>query len=56
MKIRSEIFQSSFRSWKSLCEEATKFANRIPAENLINISHSCDQRKGCVIVWYRSDK
>ena len=43
MKIRSEIFQSSFRSWKSLCEEATKL---IPAENLINISHSCDHEKG----------
>lgn len=54
MKIRSKIFQSSFRSWKSLREEAAEFANQIPSENLISISHSCDYQVGSVIVWYRA--
>lgn len=55
MKIRSKVFRSSFKSWEVMCKEATDFANRIPAEHLINISHSCQGTKGIIIVWYRAD-
>ncbi len=55
VKVRSKIFCSSFKFWETLCGEAAEFASRIPAENLINISHSCDRTKGTVIVWYRTE-
>lgn len=49
-----EVFMSSFKSWESLFAEAATFASRIGPENLIGISHSEDQNKGVVTVWYWS--
>jgi len=54
MNVQSKVFQSSFKSWKAMCEEAAEFANRIPAEHLITVSHSCDHQKASIIVWYRA--
>lgn len=55
MKVHSKIFSSSFKFWETLCVEASEFASRIPAENLINISHSCSKTEGTIIVWYRTE-
>ena len=49
-----EVFKSSFKSWESLFAEAAAFAERVGRENLIGISHSEDQSKGVVTVWYWS--
>ena len=49
-----EVFKSSFKSWESLFAEAATFAESIGPENLIGISHSEDQNKGVVTVWYWS--
>ena len=49
-----EVFMSSFKSWDSLFAEAAAFAESIGPENLISISHSEDQNKGVVTVWYWS--
>jgi hypothetical protein len=47
---------SSFKSWDSLFAEAATFAASIGPERLISISHSEDQNKGVVAVWYWSDE
>ncbi|QEG24012.1 hypothetical protein MFFC18_39180 [Mariniblastus fucicola] len=52
MQVHHQIFQSSYRFWNDLCNEAAQFASQIPPELLINITHSCDHQKGVVVVWY----
>ena len=52
--VHFEIFDSSFKSWDSLFGEAAAFAESVGRENLIGISHSEDQNKGVVTVWYWS--
>ena len=53
--VHFEIFESSFKSWESLFSEAAGFAEGLGPERLIGISHSEDQSKGVVTVWYWSD-
>ena len=45
-------FRSSFKSWNDLFSEAAAFATTLGRERLISISHSEDQGKGVVAVWY----
>ena len=52
--VHFEVFKSSFKSWESLFAEAATFAEGVGRENLIDISHSEDQGKGVVTVWYWS--
>ena len=52
MKVKFEVFRSSFKSWESLFQQAADFANSIGPDNLISISHSEDQNEGVVTVWY----
>jgi hypothetical protein len=54
--VHFEVFKSSFRSWESLFAEAATFAESVGPEHLIGISHSEDQSKGVVTVWYWSDE
>jgi len=51
-----EVFKSSFKSWEALFAEAATFAEGIGRERLIGISHSEDQSKGVVTVWYWSNQ
>jgi hypothetical protein len=37
--VHFEVFESSFKSWKSLFEEAATFADGVGPERLIGISH-----------------
>ena len=55
MKASFRIFQSTFSSWDTLFGEASKFATELGPKRLINISHSGDQSRGVVTVWYWSD-
>ncbi len=54
--VQFEIFKSSFKSWESLFEDAATFADGVGPERLIGISHSEDQSKGVVTVWYWSSE
>jgi hypothetical protein len=48
------LFESSFRSWESLCDEAATFATSVGRERLINISVSQADTggMGVIFVWY----
>jgi hypothetical protein len=48
------FFKNSLETWESMFADATSFANQLPPEALISISHSADQGKRVVAVWYRS--
>ena len=52
MRVRFETFASSWSSWDELFAQAAEFATALGPARLINISHSCDQNKGVVTVWY----
>ena len=47
-------FGSSFQSWDGLFSDAAAFATQVGRERLISISHSEDEAKGVVTVWYWS--
>ena len=50
--VRFRVFRGVFKTWQEFFEEASAFASTIKPENLINISHSCDQHDAVVTVWY----
>jgi hypothetical protein len=52
MRVRFQVFKSSFSSWDVLFQQAADFASRLPTDRLITISHSCDNQEGVVSVWY----
>lgn len=49
-----EIFRGTLASWETLFTRAAEFASHVGRERLISISHSEDQNKGVVTVWYWS--
>jgi len=54
MQVRHKLFQSAFKSWDLLCEEAAEFATGIGRERLITISVNQAETggKGLIFVWY----
>jgi hypothetical protein len=53
MRVQRRLFKSSFKSWDTLCEEATAFATTIGRERLINISVAGESGGwGAIFVWY----
>ena len=54
MQVRHRRFESSFKSWDSLCEEAAAFATQVGRDRLINISTTQAETggKGVIFVWY----
>lgn len=52
MRVYCEKFESTFKSWEALFEEAYDFATQLAPEQIISISHSCDSGTGVVAVWY----
>lgn len=60
MPVSHRIFESSTKSWKDLCVEATTFASTLGRENLINISVAASGGTdvfgvggaGLIVVWY----
>ncbi|HZZ45137.1 MAG TPA: hypothetical protein VFE58_19530 [Tepidisphaeraceae bacterium] len=52
MSVRFKFFRGVLKSWDSLFDEAAEFASTLKPERLISISHSADQGKGVVTVWY----
>ena len=51
-----KIFRGVFMSWEELFQRAATFADTIGQENLISISHSCDNNEGVVTVWFWTTK
>jgi hypothetical protein len=54
MQVRHKLFVSAFKSWESLCEEASAFATQVGRDRLISISTSQGDTggKGVIFVWY----
>ncbi len=55
MEVKFEVFRSSVNSWDNLFEQAADFATSVGSEKVINISHSCDNGDGVVVIWYWSE-
>lgn len=56
MEVSFRIFRGgAFVTWEALFQEAADFAGRLSPEALINISHSQEQSRGVVTVWYWSE-
>ena len=47
-----EIFGGRLATWDMLFSQAAAFATEVGPRRLISISHSEDQTKGVVTVWY----
>ncbi len=52
MRVACQHFKGTLKTWGQLFEEAAEFASEIGPERLISISHSADQSRGVVAVWY----
>ena len=52
MRVQFKMFKSHMSSWRHMFKDAADFANMLPADRVINISHSADQAQGVVVVWY----
>jgi predicted Zn-ribbon and HTH transcriptional regulator len=51
-RIQCKVFRAVFKSWETLFDEATEFANSVGRDNVISISHASDHSEGIVAVWY----
>ncbi|MEL7496968.1 MAG: hypothetical protein AAFN77_05120 [Planctomycetota bacterium] len=52
MMTQYRMFKSSTKTWQTLFNEASEFANQLGPGRLISISHSCDQSSAVVVVWF----
>ena len=55
MQVKFKTFRGTWTIWEELFQSACDFATQIGRERLINISHSEDNQKGVVTVWFWSD-
>jgi hypothetical protein len=51
-RVRFQTFKSRLDAWEWMFNDAAKFADSLPPNALIGFSHSSDQGKGVVTVWY----
>lgn len=47
-----KYFRGTLASWDELFSEAAAFATDVGPEQVLGISHSCDECDGVVTVWY----
>ena len=47
-----KYFRGTLASWDELFGQAAAFASEVGRENVLGISHSCDECDGVVTVWY----
>ncbi|MCA9218654.1 MAG: hypothetical protein KDB27_36545 [Planctomycetales bacterium] len=55
MRVEFRVFRlQMLTTWEGLCQQAADFANSLPPDSLINISHSSGQGIGstAVTIWY----
>ena len=52
MRAQFKVFKSSVKLWDTLFQEAANFASTVGEQRLINISHSCDNGKAVITVWF----
>ena len=51
-RLAYKFFRSSMASWTELFNQAAQFATEVGREQVLGISHSCDEDDGVVTVWY----
>ena len=56
MHVYFKVFRSTFQSWNQLFEDAAEFSSAIGRDRLISISHSADDSRGVVTVWYWAEE
>ena len=60
MTLKAKVFESSMKSWETMCDEVSKFASEIGPERLVNVSvasaggggWTAMGSVGTIIVWY----
>jgi hypothetical protein len=54
VRVQHRLFESAFKSWEALSDEAAAFATTVGRERLINISVTQGDTggKGVIFVWY----
>jgi len=59
MVLKAKIFESSMKSWESMCSEVSEFATGIGPERLVNVSVASAGGEwsgvgafGTIVVWY----
>jgi len=55
MEVKFKAIRGTWATWAELFREACEFATEIGKERVISISHSEDNQKGVVTVWYWSE-
>jgi hypothetical protein len=56
VQVHFKAFRSTFQSWNQLFEDAAEFSSAIGPDRLISISHSADDSRGVVTVWYWAEE
>ena len=56
LRVAFQMYRGTFATWNQLFTEAAAFATRVGKDRLISISHSEDQGKGVVTVWFWADE
>lgn len=51
-RLTYKYFRSTTAGWSELFDEAAAFASEVGRDQVLNISHSCDDFDGVVTVWY----
>ena len=54
-QVRFEVFRGYLSTWHALFSHAADFASQVGRDRVISISHSEDNSKGIVTVWYWAD-
>ena len=50
--VKYKTFRGTLTTWDELFADAAEFAKQVDRDRLISISHSADQSRGVVTVWY----
>jgi len=56
MRITFKVFDSKLASREKLFKAAVDFANMLPQDQLITITHSEDRDNTVITIWYRTDE
>ena len=60
MTLQAKVFESSMKSWETMCSEVSEFATSVGPERLVNVSMASNGGAnwssvgsvGTIVVWY----
>jgi hypothetical protein len=60
MKLKAKVFESSAKSWETMCNEVSEFASEVGPDRLVNVSMASAGgvdwggmgATGTIVVWY----